>query len=308
MAFLSAKGFHHQTINSEHHLILEIKQPLRTVESSFNKFKEDKIKVMMEKLMLAEAQEAGQTLDEEQLSFLANPSISEALCSIDKNIFEIQIKQLRIDNDQLLNQIMSQEIVHIVANSVDILDVKKLKNNMEAHEVYIEKTIEYTTTLRGFVKRARTQYPSEPLLEFACMFTKHVQELLVYASQPCPNSSKPIPIATAPRAVDIADSSVSTSIDQDAPSSRSSSNVRPSHTPFELIGRWTKVNPIENVIGDPSRLVSTRKKLKTDVMWCYFDAFLTSVELKNFKQEMTEPSWIDAMQEEIHEFKRLQVR
>ncbi|GJU13197.1 hypothetical protein Tco_1135593 [Tanacetum coccineum] len=46
-------------------------------------------------------------------------------CSVDKNIFEIQIKQLRIDNDQLLNQIMSQEIVHIVANSMDILDVKK---------------------------------------------------------------------------------------------------------------------------------------------------------------------------------------
>ncbi|GKE92246.1 hypothetical protein Tco_1573341, partial [Tanacetum coccineum] len=31
-------------------------------------------------------------------------------CSVDKKVFEIQIKQLRIDNDQLLNQIMSQEI------------------------------------------------------------------------------------------------------------------------------------------------------------------------------------------------------
>ncbi|GJR69175.1 hypothetical protein Tco_0015240 [Tanacetum coccineum] len=46
-------------------------------------------------------------------------------CSIDKNVFEIQIKQLRIDNDKLLNQIMSQEIVHIVVNYVDIFDVKK---------------------------------------------------------------------------------------------------------------------------------------------------------------------------------------
>ncbi|GJS25885.1 retrovirus-related pol polyprotein from transposon TNT 1-94 [Tanacetum coccineum] len=46
-------------------------------------------------------------------------------CSVNKNVFEIQIKQLRIDNDQLLNQIMSQEIVHIVENYVDILDVKK---------------------------------------------------------------------------------------------------------------------------------------------------------------------------------------
>ncbi|GJU55421.1 retrovirus-related pol polyprotein from transposon TNT 1-94 [Tanacetum coccineum] len=138
----------------------------------------------------------------------------------------------------------------------------------------------------------------------------------------------PVLVANAPRAVDLADSSVSTSIDQDAPSTSipstqdqehslidsqdstsqgSSSNVRPIHTPFESLGRWTKDHPIANVIGDPSRSVSTRKQLQTDAMWCYFDAFLTSVEPKNFKQAMTEPSWIDAMQEEIHEFERLQV-
>ncbi|GKG10021.1 hypothetical protein Tco_0338767, partial [Tanacetum coccineum] len=40
------------------------------------------------------------------------------------------------------------------------------------------------------------------------------------------------------------------------------------------------------MIGDPSRSVSTRKQLETDAMWCYFDAFLTSVEPKNFKQAM----------------------
>ncbi|GJW67249.1 retrovirus-related pol polyprotein from transposon TNT 1-94 [Tanacetum coccineum] len=67
----------------------------------------------------------------------------------------------------------------------------RLKNNRDAHEVYIEKTIEYVDTLRRFVERARTQYPSEPLLKSPCMFTKHVHELLVYASQICPNSPKP---------------------------------------------------------------------------------------------------------------------
>ncbi|GJX82719.1 retrovirus-related pol polyprotein from transposon TNT 1-94 [Tanacetum coccineum] len=46
-------------------------------------------------------------------------------CFVDKNAFEIQIKQLSIDNDQLLKQIMSQEIVHIAVNSVDILNVNK---------------------------------------------------------------------------------------------------------------------------------------------------------------------------------------
>nr|GFA12352.1 hypothetical protein [Tanacetum cinerariifolium] len=114
-------------------------------------------------------------------------------------------------------------------------------------------------------------------------------------------------VAAAPRAVDLADSPMSTSIDQDASSARSSSNVLQLHTLFKHLGRWTKDHPIANVIRDPSRSVSTRKQLNTDAMWCYFDAFLTSVEPNNFKQAMTKPSWIDAMQEEIYEFERLKV-
>ncbi|GJU18835.1 retrovirus-related pol polyprotein from transposon TNT 1-94 [Tanacetum coccineum] len=88
---------------------------------------------------------------------------------------------------------------------------------------------------------------------------------------------------------------------------RSSSNVRSSHTPLELLGKWTKNHPLANVIGDPSRSVSTRKQHKIDAMWCYFDAFLTSIEPNNFKEAMLESSWIEAIQEEIHEFERLQV-
>ncbi|GJX10868.1 retrovirus-related pol polyprotein from transposon TNT 1-94 [Tanacetum coccineum] len=97
------------------------------------------------------------------------------------------------------------------------------------------------------------------------------------------------------------------SLHEDSTSQGSSSNMRQTHTLFEHLGKWTKDHPIANVIGDPSRSVSMRKQLQTDAMWCYFDAFLTSVEPKNFKQAMTEPSWIDAMQEEIHEFERLEV-
>ncbi|GKG11989.1 hypothetical protein Tco_0346226, partial [Tanacetum coccineum] len=67
---------------------------------------------------------------------------------------------------------------------------------------------------------------------------------------------------------------------------------RQTHTLFKNLGKWTKDHLIENVIGDPSLSVSIRKQFQTDAMWCYFDAFLTSVEQKNFKQAMTEPSWI----------------
>ncbi|GKD67111.1 retrovirus-related pol polyprotein from transposon TNT 1-94, partial [Tanacetum coccineum] len=94
---------------------------------------------------------------------------------------------------------------------------------------------------------------------------------------------------------------------QDSTSQGSSSNVIQIHTPFEHLGRWTKDHPITNMIDDPFRSVFTRKQLETDVMWCYFDAFLTLVEPNNFKQAMIKASWIDAMQEEIHEFERLKV-
>ncbi|GKE90784.1 retrovirus-related pol polyprotein from transposon TNT 1-94, partial [Tanacetum coccineum] len=123
-------------------------------------------------------------------------------------------------------------------------------------------------------------------------------------------AASPVPVANTPKAIDLADSPVSTSIDQDDPSTSIPSTQDQEHSLIisqESLGRWTKDHTIANVIGDPSRSVSTRKQLQTDAMWCYFNAFLTSVEPKNFKQVMTEPSWIDAMQEEIHEFERLQV-
>nr|GFB13696.1 hypothetical protein [Tanacetum cinerariifolium] len=127
-----------------------------------------------------------------------------------------------------------------------------------------------------------------------------------------------VPATAARRPADPTGSPVSTSLGQDAPSAStsstqeqkhspiisqgSSSNVRPSHTLVKLLSRWTKNHPIANVISDPSRSVSIRKQLKTHAMWCYFDAFLTSVELKNFKEAMTKPLWIDVMQEEICKF------
>ncbi|GJU32593.1 hypothetical protein Tco_1176182 [Tanacetum coccineum] len=93
----------------------------------------------------------------------------------------------------------------------------------------------------------------------------------------------------SPKASHFHDGPLHESLHEDSTSHGSSSNVRPIHTPFESLGRWTKDHLIANVIGDPSRSVSTRKQLETDAMWCYFDAFLTLVEPKNFQQAMTEP-------------------
>ncbi|GJV20932.1 retrovirus-related pol polyprotein from transposon TNT 1-94 [Tanacetum coccineum] len=42
-------------------------------------------------------------------------------------------------------------------------------------------------------------------------------------------------------------------------------------------------------------------------MFCYLDAFLTSIEPKNYKEALKEAYWIEAMQEELNEFECLEV-
>ncbi|GKF74909.1 hypothetical protein Tco_0224353 [Tanacetum coccineum] len=65
----------------------------------------------------------------------------------------------------------------------------------------------------------------------------------------------------SPKIPNFYDDPLHESLHEDSTSQGSSSNVRPIHDSFELLGRWTKDHPIENVIGDPSRSVSTRKQL-----------------------------------------------
>ncbi|GJQ97454.1 retrovirus-related pol polyprotein from transposon TNT 1-94 [Tanacetum coccineum] len=92
----------------------------------------------------------------------------------------------------------------------------------------------------------------------------------------------------------------------------SSSDVIPTvvHTATpnsEHVTKWTKDHPLENIIGELERPVSTRLQLYEQALFCYYDAFLTSVEPKNYKDALTQACWIEAMQEELHEFERLKV-
>ncbi|GJR09670.1 retrovirus-related pol polyprotein from transposon TNT 1-94 [Tanacetum coccineum] len=66
-------------------------------------------------------------------------------------------------------------------------------------------------------------------------------------------------------------------------------------------------HPLDNIIGNPSRPVSTRKQLATDALWCFYNSVLSKVEPKNFQSAATEDCWFQAMQDEIHEFDRLDV-
>ncbi|GJV14692.1 retrovirus-related pol polyprotein from transposon TNT 1-94 [Tanacetum coccineum] len=105
----------------------------------------------------------------------------------------------------------------------------------------------------------------------------------------------------------------SSSVHHDPNSEASSSGVititapNQSTQPHEHLRKWTDSHPLDNIIGNPSRPVSTRKQLATDALWCFYNSVLSKVEQKNFKSGVTEDCWFQAMQYEIHEFDRLDV-
>nr|GFB61867.1 hypothetical protein [Tanacetum cinerariifolium] len=70
--------------------------------------------------------------------------------------------------------------------------------------------------------------------------------------------------------------------------------------------RWTK-DPLEQVIGNPSQYVRTRRQLELDAEMCMFALTVSRTEPKNIKEAMTDSAWIESMQEELHQFDRLDV-
>nr|GFB55399.1 integrase, catalytic region, zinc finger, CCHC-type, peptidase aspartic, catalytic [Tanacetum cinerariifolium] len=62
----------------------------------------------------------------------------------------------------------------------------KLRNNRTAHTDYLRHTQEETATLREIVERKRLLNPLNTSLDYACKYTKHIQELLIILKHTCP--------------------------------------------------------------------------------------------------------------------------
>nr|GEZ76100.1 hypothetical protein [Tanacetum cinerariifolium] len=82
--------------------------------------------------------------------------------------------------------------------------------------------------------------------------------------------------------------------------------VQTNHPMSHHNSKWPKDHPLNNIIGQLSRPVSTQLQLHEQALFCYYDAFLTSVEPKTYKEALTQSCWIKAMQEELNEFERLE--
>ncbi|GJZ22797.1 putative ribonuclease H-like domain-containing protein [Tanacetum coccineum] len=139
--------------------------------------------------------------------------------------------------------------------------------------------------------------------------------------RPAPEVIVPIAKVVAPEPAVSTRSPSSTTVDQDAPSPKDNHELDVAHMnndPFfgipilendseasfssdviptivhtdtphsEHVTKWTKDHPLENIIGELERPVSIRLQLHEQALFCYYDAFLTSVEPKNYKDALTQ--------------------
>nr|GFD02143.1 hypothetical protein [Tanacetum cinerariifolium] len=63
--------------------------------------------------------------------------------------------------------------------------------------------------------------------------------------------------------------------------------VQPDHPISHHNSKWTKDHPLNNIIDQLTRPVSIRLQLHEQALFCYYDAFLTSVEPKMYKEALT---------------------
>ncbi|GJZ26830.1 retrovirus-related pol polyprotein from transposon TNT 1-94 [Tanacetum coccineum] len=147
---------------------------------------------------------------------------------------------------------------------------------------------------------------------------------------PTPEVIASITEVVAPEPAASTGSPSSTTVDQDAPSPSNSqttpktqSSIIPNDVeednhdldvahmnddPFfsiPILENDSKASSSSDVI--PLLPIFIRLQLHEQALFCYYDAFLTSVEPKNYKDALTQACWIEAMQEELREFERLKV-
>nr|GEZ40423.1 putative ribonuclease H-like domain-containing protein [Tanacetum cinerariifolium] len=97
--------------------------------------------------------------------------------------------------------------------------------------------------------------------------------------------------------------------DREEPSSRhvDSSNMHTFYQRDPSEHRWMKDHPLEQVIGNPSQSIRKRRQLQTDGEMCMFALTMSRTEPKNIKEAMADSAWIESIQEELHQFNRLDV-
>nr|GFB26740.1 retrovirus-related Pol polyprotein from transposon TNT 1-94 [Tanacetum cinerariifolium] len=134
--------------------------------------------------------------------------------------------------------------------------------------------------------------------ELDLLFSPMIDELLNGSSQVM---SKSFAVTTADAPNQLQDRGETSSRHVD------SSNMHTFYQHHRSEHHWTKDYPLEQVIGNPSQSVRNRHQLESDGEMCMFALTVSHTEPKNIKEATGDSAWIESMQEELHQFDRLDV-
>ncbi|GJT68262.1 integrase, catalytic region, zinc finger, CCHC-type containing protein [Tanacetum coccineum] len=169
------------------------------------------------------------------------------------------------------------------------------------HQIMTSRQISSGLDLTYVLSTITTQQPTKHELDllFEAMYDDYI------GGQP---SAAPRIVLAAQAPQVLQTPTTSTTIADTAPTPTNSSS-QATNIPNILpdVDELTKDHPLEQVIREPLRLVLIRNQLRSDGDMCMYALTVSTMEPKNVKEAMTDPSWIESMQEKLLQFKRLDV-
>nr|GFB31481.1 hypothetical protein [Tanacetum cinerariifolium] len=93
----------------------------------------------------------------------------------------------KLKGKAVFDEVVTLHPIDLELLKIDVaLLASKLQNNRTAHYDYLKHTQEETATLREIVKNKRLLNPLNTSLDYACNYTKRIQELLIIIKETCP--------------------------------------------------------------------------------------------------------------------------
>ncbi|GJU34341.1 retrovirus-related pol polyprotein from transposon TNT 1-94 [Tanacetum coccineum] len=178
-------------------VIRKLKERIKSLSGNMN---EDKVKKDIEEI--------------EMINIKLNHRVSKLIAENEhlKQTYNLQEKGLvitalkdelkKLKGKDLADNIVTKQTIALKMLKFDVEPIApKLLNNKTAHSDYLRHTQEQATILREVVKQGKSQNPLNTSLDFACKYTKRIQELLIIIRQTCPsiNNSSDKLVAMTPK-------------------------------------------------------------------------------------------------------------
>nr|GEY57188.1 hypothetical protein [Tanacetum cinerariifolium] len=108
-------------------------------------------------------------------------------CSADNSVCALKETLSKLKGKAVVNEAVTLHPIDPELLKIDVAPLAlKLRNNRTAHTDYLRHTQEETATHREIVKSERLLNPLNTSLDYACKYTKRIQELLIILQQTYP--------------------------------------------------------------------------------------------------------------------------